>query len=162
MHRCRIFKRFELLQINVSVFLFEQSKIDEDKVFVLEEHLGTINRYSGRALLLPGCRGPVMGSVLLSTRPILQLAAQSRHSLTCDDSFVASRGAARPWHSGDLPPRPAFKWEERLETTAFTSLYLLTPSSLRPDVPSPSARVSEGWERTAEGNYWRWDSRLCS
>lgn len=46
MNGLRIVKRFELLQINVSIFLSEQSKVDEDKAFVLEEHLGRINRYS--------------------------------------------------------------------------------------------------------------------
>lgn len=46
MNRLRIFKGFELLQINANIFLFQQSKIDEGKAFTLEEHLGRINRYS--------------------------------------------------------------------------------------------------------------------
>lgn len=40
----KLLKRFELLQINLNIFLFKQSRIDQDKSYILE-HMDKINRY---------------------------------------------------------------------------------------------------------------------
>lgn len=68
----RIVKRSEFLKLT-SVFAFSQSKVDEGTAFVLEEHLGRINRY-GR----PGPRsgrpvGLLVGFRVLGRPLVLQL-----------------------------------------------------------------------------------------
>lgn len=49
--------------MNVNIFLFKQSKVDEGKAFALEEHLSRINRYEPQ-VPCPWEMGPADGMPL--------------------------------------------------------------------------------------------------